>query len=213
LARSPAPRVALCLCLVLLLAPACGTFKRWAYGEGPDRDAWQQPERVIEALGLQHGDRVADLGAGGGYFTWGLAEAVGPSGQVYAIDVDPDMTEYLTQEALRRGASNVQVVLAAPDDPHLPSPGVDLLFSCDTYHHLQDRSAYFSRLRGSLRPGGRVAIVELKGVGWFERWFGHFTPAEEIREEMRAAGYRLVAQHDFLERQHFLVFAPEEQAP
>ncbi len=192
--------------ITLVLAAGCGALKRRGYTPS-DRDEWQKPDEVIAALAIQPGSHVADIGAGGGYFTYRLAEAVGPTGVTYAIDVDTDMTEYLEEETAERGVENVTVILAEYDDPLIPESGVDLIFTSNTYHHIQDRTAYFERARRYLRPGGRVAVVELNGSGWFSSWFDHNTPAETIREELEAAGYQLDAEHDFLEQQHFLVFS------
>lgn len=196
-------------CAVCLLClSACGWLKRLAY-EGGGRDAWQQPARVVEALDLAPGDVVADLGAGGGYFTFRLARAVAPQGRVYAIDIDPDMIDYLDQRIREDGIANVETVRAEPDDPKLPEGGVDLVFTCNTYHHLRDRPAYFARVRAGLRPGGRVAILDLRPGGLFQRIFPHATEADTIESEMRSAGYRVAARPDFLERQSFLVFEPD----
>jgi predicted methyltransferase len=197
-------RALLLLCLLSL--PACGPLKRCAY-EPPGRDEWQQPARVVEALALAPGDRVADLGAGGGYFTFRLADAVGPGGRVYAVDVDSSMTEHIRKRAEKEGRANVEAVLAEPDDAKLPAGGIDLVLTVNTYHHLADRSAYFARLRPALRGRARVAVVEYRPEsGWFGTTSSHATAPEEIEREMTAAGYRLDARHDFLERQSFLVF-------
>jgi ubiquinone/menaquinone biosynthesis C-methylase UbiE len=197
--------VAVLAAFVLTFSTGCTRLKRWAY-EGFGRDGWQQPERVVETLGLEPGDRVADLGAGGGYFTFRLAEAVGAEGRVYAIDVDKGMIDHLREQADSEGRGNVTVVLAEYDDPLLPEGGVDLIFTSNTYHHIQERTTYFARARRSLDAEGRVAIVEYKPSGWFQKIFPHATSAEEIRTEMEAAGYRLEGEYDFLERQHFMVF-------
>jgi predicted methyltransferase len=198
------------LAVGIALATGCGAIKRCAYS-GFDRDDWQQPERVIAALEIRAGDRVADLGAGGGYFTFRLADAVGPEGIVYAVDVDADMVSYLRKQAEEEDRANVVPVLAAFDDPKLPE-AVDLIFTTNTYHHMEDQSAYFARVADDLRPGGRIAIIEPTGAGFFQRIFcGHATPASAIRSEMEAAGYREVERHDFLSRQSFLVFSRAEE--
>jgi predicted methyltransferase len=186
--------------VALLVALGCGPLERFGY-EGFGRDRWQQPERVVAALAIAPGARVADLGAGGGYFTGRLADAAGPTGVVYAIDVDPEMTEHLEEHA----PPNVKVVLAPYDDPALPEP-VDLIFTCNTYHHIRSRTDYFRNARRHLAPGGRVAIVELARRGWLQRIFPHFTAPQTIQAEMEAAGYRQTAEHAFLERQSFLIF-------
>jgi SAM-dependent methyltransferase len=127
------------------------------------------------------------------------------NGKVYAIDVDPDMTDYLRDRATSEARTNVEVVLASESDPKLPADGVDLVSTSNTYHHLSDRTAYFARIAPSLRPGGRVAIVEHAPSGWFGRLFGHATEAATIRSEMATAGYRVAIDHP-LPRQSFLVF-------
>jgi ubiquinone/menaquinone biosynthesis C-methylase UbiE len=200
-------RAGLALGAVLVLALGCGPIRRWGYS-GFGRDSWQQPDRVVESLALEPGAHVADLGVGGGYFTWRLADSVGESGKVYAVDVDSDMTSYIAEESRERGYANVQPILAEVDDPLLPEAGVDLIFTCNTYHHLEAREEYFRRASKYLRPGGRVAVVEPSGEGWLQRWlFPHFVEPEVIRAEMEAAGYQRVEVFDYLSRQSFQVFA------
>ena len=198
--------LAAALVALALTSAGCGAFKRFAYS-GLSRDEWQQPERVVSALALAPGARVADLGAGGGYFTFRLADAVGPGGRVYAVDVDDDMIEYLRDRVTAEGRANVEVVRAEPDDPRLPDRRIDLVFTCDTYHHLTQRSEYFAKLRTDLAPGARVAILDLNDRSWFGRLFGHQTPKQTIVDELTAAGYRLVADHEgVIDRQNFLIF-------
>jgi ubiquinone/menaquinone biosynthesis C-methylase UbiE len=204
--RGRVRRLLISFSLVCLASSAgCSSFKRCMYERG-DRDAWQQPERVVASLEIKPGDRIADLGAGGGYFTFRFADAVGESGVVYAVDVDSGMTEYLEKRAKKEGYANVDVVLAEFDDPTLPDSGVDLMFTSNTYHHIEDRPAYFRNASKYLRPGGRIAIVEYEGDEGFHLFGGHSTASDEIRAEMEQAGYRLAVQHDYLSKQSFLVF-------
>jgi len=158
---------------------------------------------VIALLGIRAGDRVADLGAGGGYFTFRLADAVGAEGRVYAVDVDEDMIRYLRKRAAKRGYANVEVVRAGVDDPGLPEGEIDLLFTCNTYHHLPDRVRYFEAVLDVLEPAGRVAVVEYAGGV-------HATPQQTILDEMRRAGYRLEADHAILAQLSFLIFVPDD---
>jgi arsenite methyltransferase len=207
------PTARLVRAAVLLLAlqvAGCAASKRFAY-EGIDRDEWQRPDAVVALLGIGPGDRVADLGAGGGYFTFRLAEAVGESGRVYAVDVDDDMVDNLAKQARERGAANIAAVRGEFDDPKLPDGEIDLLFVCDTYHHITDRPDYFRRVLIDLAPRGRVAIVEYdERAGGFASAFGHFTTADQIEREMRDAGYEPVAKHDILPRQSFQIFVPDD---
>jgi cyclopropane fatty-acyl-phospholipid synthase-like methyltransferase len=171
--------------------------------EDPARDAWQRPEEVIRALGLASGASVADIGAATGYFPVRFAKAL-PQGRVFGVDIEPSMVEYLAERARREGISNLQAVLASPDDPKIPEP-VDLIIVVDTYHHLADRSAYFRRLATSLKPGGRVAIIDFKPeskMGPMEK----LAPSQ-VLGELAEAGYSLVAQPALLPEQYFLIFA------
>jgi len=212
----PAARAALAavvpLILLALMVPGCASMKRAAYAPD-DRNEWQKPDQVVAALELAPGSRVADLGAGGGYFTFRLADAVGPLGTVYAVDVDRAMLDYIARRAQEEGRANVVTVLAAPDDPELPDGAVDLVFTSNTYHHLPDRVSYFRKLHVDLAPGGRVAVVEYEAVGWFPRLFGHNTDPATIRGELHDAGYGLVRSYEFLPRQSFMIFEPSPPAP
>jgi arsenite methyltransferase len=172
----------------------------------PSRDTWQKPQGVVEKLAIARGARVADLGAGGGYFTWHLAKAVGARGTVYAVDIDKNAIDMIFKEMVARGTPNIRPVRAEPHDPRLPEP-VDLVFSCDTYHRMNDRVAYFRLLASSLRPGGRVAILDFHPRGFFSGLFGHRIGKEEVRREMENAGYLLVEDYDLIDRQHFQIFA------
>ena len=201
------------LLLAIALLSGCTSLKRFSY-EGFSRDAWQQPERVIAALGVRAGDRVADLGAGSGYFTLRLAQAVGPSGRVYAVDVDEAMNEYLRKRVAEAGLANVDVILGRFEDPLLPDGGVDLVLVVDTYHHIEGRTGYFRKLRRDLAPGGRVAVIDFDGrKGWFVRSTGHITPRELLLREMAEAGYQVAEEFDFIDRQAFVIFRPAAGPP
>jgi ubiquinone/menaquinone biosynthesis C-methylase UbiE len=197
-------RIVVALFALALVAGGCGPLKRCAYSGG-DRDQWQKPDQVMAELALEPGDRVADLGAGGGYFTFRLADAVGDAGHAYAVDVDREMLDYLATKAKQEGRTNVTVVEAEFQDPKIPEP-VDLILTVNTYHHLENQTAYFSNARRYLRDHGRVAVIELKKGGFFSHFFSHYTDASTIRSQMEAAGYQLAKQLDFLERQSFLIF-------
>lgn len=197
--------------LILFLLVGCARLKQCAY-EGFTRDQWQQRDRVIESLQIRPGDRVADLGAGGGYFTFSLSKAVDPDGKVYAVDIDEEMNDLIAQRAKQEGVGNVEVILAKPDDPLLPSPGVDLIFTSNTYHHIENRVNYLTNLRKYLRPNGRIAIIEFDRRGWLAGIFTHYTPAEFIKREMEQAGYSLQNEFNFLDRQSFLIFASKQPA-
>jgi ubiquinone/menaquinone biosynthesis C-methylase UbiE len=183
-------------------------LKRAAYS-GFGRDRWQHPTEVISALQIQPGACIAEIGSGGGYFTFRLAAAVGRSGKVYAVDVDPDLVDDVAAGARQRAIDNIEPVLADAADPHLQASSIDLVFTSNAYHHLSDRAGYFRRLRRCLKPDGHVAIIDSNGAGWFHALFGHWTPAGVIESEMRTAGYRLEQAHSIVPEQNFLIFAPQ----
>jgi cyclopropane fatty-acyl-phospholipid synthase-like methyltransferase len=181
--------------------------EKWAHVfDDPERDAWQKPHVVIQALALQPGARVADLGAGTGYFSARLANML-PKGRVYAVDIEPDMVRYLQARARREGLRNVIALKGEADDPRLPEK-VDLILLVDVYHHIGDRTSYFRRLREALRSGGRVAIVDFKLDSPEGPPRAARVAPEAVIAEMKAAGYAVAAEHAFLPYQYFLVFAP-----
>jgi cyclopropane fatty-acyl-phospholipid synthase-like methyltransferase len=180
--------------------------ERWAkVFDDPARDDWQKPAEVIAALALAPDARVADIGAGTGYFAMRLARQV-PQGKVYAVDVEPDMVRHLDDRARTEALDNVVAILAADDDARLPE-AVDLVLVVDTYHHIADRKAYFRRLAPSLRDGGRLAIIDFTPEAPMGPPVEHRISADQVITELGAAGYRLVARHDFLPNQYFLELA------
>jgi arsenite methyltransferase len=206
--RFPLPKrrlAKLALAAALLIA-GCARLKQCAY-EGVNRDDWQQPQKVIAALQIRPGEHVADLGSGGGYFTFKLADAVGADGKVYAVDIDRDLVEFVAKRSKQESRSNVETILAKPDDPLLPKAGVDLVLTSNTYHHIDNRVSYFANLHKYLRPGARVAIIDFDRRAWLEGLLRHYTPSEFIKREMEQAGYVLQREFDFLDRQSFLIFA------
>jgi SAM-dependent methyltransferase len=180
------------------------TAKRF---EDPARDAWQQPERVLDLLDLRPDMKVLDIGGATGYFPVRFARRV-PEGVVYSADIEPALVNYLTVRARREGLTNLVSLACYPDDPCAPEP-VDLVFSCDTFHHIDDRVAYFTRLKTSLRPGGRLAIVDFKKgdfpVGPKD---DHKLAPEVVVAELERAGWQLVTRDEALPYQYLLVFAP-----
>ncbi|MBW3561112.1 MAG: class I SAM-dependent methyltransferase [Actinobacteria bacterium] len=167
---------------------------------GMSRDRWQLPDRVLGVVDVDEGEKIADLGAGAGYFTYRLARAVGREGTVYAVDTDPDMVEHIRDRADRKGYRQIQVVHADGDAPQLPEK-VDVVLTVNAFHHLpDDRVGFFTKLIESISPGGRLAVIEAR-PRWF--LFGHATEPEEIRRVLQRAGYVELETHGFLPRQSF----------
>jgi arsenite methyltransferase len=113
----------------------------------------------------------------------------------------------------QEGVRNVEVILAKRDDPLLPSSGVDLIFTSNAYHHFDNRVSYLKNLRKYLRANGRIAVIDFDRRGWFSGLWRHYTPSEFIKREMEQAGYKLQKEFNFLDRQSFLIFAPNLPAP
>jgi ubiquinone/menaquinone biosynthesis C-methylase UbiE len=169
--------------------------------DDPARDTWQLPGRVIAALNLKRGQIVADIGAGTGYFSVRLAKS-DAAPKVYAADIEPSMVNYLRERAAKEGLNNVIAVQAAADQANLPEP-VDLILIVDTYHHIGDREAYFRRLIKSIRPGGRVVIIDFKPDSPEGPPKEFRFPPETFKSEMGKAGYTLAKQYDFLANHRF----------
>jgi predicted methyltransferase len=174
--------------------------------EGPDRDAWQRPDQVMDKLLIAEGSAVADLGAGGGWFTMRLASRVGPNGIVYAEDIQPQMIEAITRRTARALLKNVKTVLGTASDPRLPQP-IDAALIVDAYHEMEQPVVMLGNVGKALKPGGRIGIVEFKKDGW-----GPGPPMDErmdperIVRDAEAAGLRLVSRETFLRYQYMLVF-------
>ena len=179
--------------------------------DDPARDGWQMPSRVIEALALSPNASVADIGAGTGYFTIRLAKAL-PRGTIYAVDVESAMLAHIRKRAQDEGLKNVITVHASEARPNLPN-SVDLVLVVDTYHHLPNRRGYFRDIHNLLTKGGRVAVIDFRKDSPEGPPPEFRFEADQIIGEMQQAGYRLVAKHEFLPRQHFLVFQVEAGRP
>ena len=174
--------------------------------EDPARDAYQKPHEVLMALGLKDGERIADIGAGAGYFTLRFAQHVG-SGIVYGVDISPDMILHLNQRVRDAGLENVRTILALPDDPLLGDRSVDRIFVCETWHHIADHARYLAVMKKTLRPGGQVVIID------FHKKDMAVGPPMEMRlsrdsvvGEFEQNGFALAKEHTFLPYQYFLVF-------
>ncbi len=175
--------------------------------EGPDRDEWQQPERVMDALAIADGSHVADLGAGGGWFTIRLAKRVGPNGIVYAEDVQTPMVEAIKRRVEREGLLNVKTILGGFVDPRLPAGDVNAALLVDLYPQIGEPIALLANVRAALAPNGRLGIVDFKP--------GQFGPGpddnriapETVIRDAAGAGLRLVSHETFLRYQYLLVFA------
>jgi cyclopropane fatty-acyl-phospholipid synthase-like methyltransferase len=181
--------------------------EQWAaVFDDPKRDAWQKPHEVVQALQLKPDAIVADIGSGTGYFSTRLARML-PKGRVYGVDTEPDMVKYLADRAAREGLKNVSAVRAAPGDARLPEKA-DLVLLVDVFHHISDRETYFRKLRDSLKPGARVAIIDFRMESKDGPPKSARISPDQVKAELRRAGYTLAAEPGFLPNQYFLIFQP-----
>jgi predicted methyltransferase len=177
--------------------------------DAPDRDLWQRPDLIMDSMGIADGSKVADIGAGSGWFTIRLARRVGPQGLVYAEDVQQEMINAISRRVSREGFNNVKPVLGTINDPKLPVQSLDAALMVDSFHEVdaRDRATMLANLAKALKPQGRLGIVDfrLDGTGPGP------DPEERVGPEVvltaaREAGLKLIRQELFLEYQYFLIF-------
>jgi SAM-dependent methyltransferase len=175
--------------------------------ERPERVAEEQPDRALGVIGVGPGQVVADVGAGSGYYTVRLARRVGPGGTVYASDIQPEMLALLGKRLKRERLGNVVSVLATPTDPKLPEAALDLVLMVDVYHELSRPQDTLRQLKRSLKPDGRLVLVEFrKEDPRVPIRPEHKMSVDEAKLELGAEGFRLVKVSDVLPWQHILVF-------
>jgi len=180
--------------------------------DDPARDAYQKPHEVVMALRLKDGERIADIGAGTGYFSLRFANHVGDRGVVYAVDISTEMIAHLNERIRQAGVKNVRTILAKPDDPLLPGR-VDRFFICDTWHHIADHSRYLELMKKALTPGGQVVIVDYKKDAPAGPPPEMRIAREEVVREFEQHGFRVATEHTFLPYQYFVVFTVARTAP
>jgi SAM-dependent methyltransferase len=176
----------------------------------PDREKTEEPEKVLDALAILPGSTVADVGAGTGFFSLRIARRVGPAGHVVATDLEPRMLALLAERAAEQRLDNIETRVVTSDDPRLDAASVDLVLMVDVYHELVHPAAELAAVRRALRPAGRLALVEYRG----EDPRGAIKPEHkmtraQVEAEVEPAGFREVADHEFLRDQRVLVFAVE----
>jgi predicted methyltransferase len=181
--------------------------------EGPDRDVWQRPDQIMDALGIAEGSVVAELGAAGGWFTIRLARRVGPNGRVFAEDIQPQMLEVIKRRLPRENLTNVSLVLGTAETPKLPEE-VDAVVMVDAYHEMDQPVSMLRNAARALKPDGRLGIVEftLAGGGPGPAMEERIDPERVIREA-NAADLVLVARPNFLRYQYLLVFGKKAASP
>jgi SAM-dependent methyltransferase len=179
--------------------------------DDPARHEWQRPGEVMRLLALEHGDVVADIGAGTGYFTQPLSWSVGETGKVYAVDVERKMLDHIkTREDIVQDV--VETVLATRSDPKLPANMLDVIMIVDTWHHIDGRRAYLDKLRTALRPSGRLVIIDyIEGELPVGPPPEHKLGRDQVVRELEGADWTLAAESFVLPYQYFLIFHPPQK--
>jgi len=190
------------------IAPVMG-YEGAGWLERPEREREEQPAKAIAALDIRPGAVVADVGAGSGYYTSRLARQVGESGRVYSTDIQPEMLRLLAQRVARERLTNVELVLATPEDARLPERCCDVVLMVDVYHELAQPQRVLRQLRRALKPDGRLVLIEFrKESPWVPIREEHKMSVREARLELEAEQYRFERVIDVLPWQHILVFRP-----
>jgi len=173
----------------------------------PERELEEQPDKAIDLLRLSKGMTVADIGCGSGYMTWRLAERVGPSGKVYANDIQPKMLDLLRQNMQQRKLTNVEPVLGVIDDPQLPRGVLDLALLVDVYHEFSEPQKMLRHIRESLKPAGRLVLLEYRAEDpTVPIRPEHKMTVAQVKAEVEPEGYRLDRVLEDLPRQHVIIF-------
>lgn len=177
--------------------------------ERDGREVWDRREDIIRHLRLQPGQRIADVGAGTGFFTVLMAGEVGRSGLVYAVDIARNFVDATVRRARGKGLANVVGVVNDSHGVALPQGSVDLVFISDTYHHFEYPQSTLASILAALRPGGEMVVIDFKRIpGVSGAWvMGHVRAGEaQVTAEIEAAGFELVERLDFMQTQYYLRF-------
>ncbi len=175
-------------------------FSQYTTSDWKDRDQWMKVPDLMEMAEVVDGDRVADVGCHEGYLTFHLTKKVGPNGKVYAVDVLQSRLDRLNQRLIEKNVRNVTVVLGDGDDPKLPLGQLDAVFLIDTYHEIEDYERVLSLIKKSLKPGGRLLILEklkdfAKGKDREAQAASHTLSAEFVKGELRQSGFEVVKEN------------------
>ncbi|ACD83976.1 class I SAM-dependent methyltransferase [Candidatus Methylacidiphilum infernorum] len=181
--------------------------------DSASRDKWQKPQAVLHALRLKPGEKIVDIGAGTGYFAVKFARAVGPEGEVLALDREPAMVDYLRKRAQKEGLNNLKVRHVPTNDPKLKKQSADLIFFCNSYHHIHN-PGYLKKLANALKENGRICVIDIKegsprlfpSTAKFKKHLK--LSAQSVVEDFTKAGFYLDKEFFFLPYQYFLEFKP-----
>ncbi len=174
--------------------------------ERDEREREEAPSKAIEALALEPDAVIADIGAGSGYYTFRISPKV-PAGKVFAVDIQPEMLEFLNKRAAELGIDNVRPHLGAVDDLQLDAGSLDAALLVDAYHEFSHPAEMLASLRKALRPGGKIFLLEFRAEDPRVPIKPlHKMSEEQARKELERAGFRFVSNRRQLPWQHFMIF-------
>jgi ubiquinone/menaquinone biosynthesis C-methylase UbiE len=165
-------------------------------------------DEIIKKLRLKKGDKIADIGSGGGYFAFLFAEKVGKNGHVYAIDINSDFLKYIKNQSKIKGIDNISTIITNSEKPKLPEEKIDYIFLRNVYHHITNQEKYFKLLKNGLKDKVNIIIIEHNGTGLFNfnKIFGHYIKPGIIKKDMKKAGFIVDTEYDFIPQQSFIIF-------
>lgn len=181
--------------------------------EGPERDAYQKPAEVVQAMGIEPGMDVVDLGTGTGYFVPHLAPLVGEHGRIHALDIEPKLVAYVKERAARDGLDNVHARLVKGDDPALPDASIDRVLIVNTWHHIPTRNAYSLKLARSLKPSGQIWVVDFTMKTTRGPAKSHRILPEQVAAELSQAGLFTRVDDTLLPDQYIVVGTKAAASP
>lgn len=172
------------------------------------RDTWQQPGKVMEVIGVRQGMVIGEPGAGKGYFTFKLARKVGPTGKIYANEIDEECLDAINEQSRREGFNNIVTIRGKVEDPLFPDGQLDMVFMCYVLHDLSKPVSFLKHLKPDLKPGAVLVILE-RDPGKYPSAAGHFFKKEKLLKVVKRAGYKLVRTETFLSRDNIYIFRVE----
>ncbi|MCJ2512945.1 MAG: class I SAM-dependent methyltransferase [Candidatus Thermoplasmatota archaeon] len=184
------------------------TFKKAKMFNNKASRKKSKANKVIDIIKIMKGNKIADIGSGGGYFTIRFAKLVGDEGHIYAIDTNSEFLKYIKLQADKNDLKNITTIQADDDKPKLPKEKLDYIFLRNVYHHIPNRLKYLQILGEGLGKDGKIIIIEHNGSGYlnFNKLFGHYIKPEIIKNEMKKVGYIIDEEHYFITQQSFTIF-------
>ena len=171
------------------------------------RDNWQQPQRVLDSLGVKEGMVIGEVGAGDGYFTYHLARRVGNNGLVYANDIDDDELNKIRNKVKKDSITNIITILGESTETNFPDSTMEMIIMVYVFHHLDEPVDFFKNLKRTLKTGAPIVILE-RDPDKYSGWSGHFYPKQKVISIIEKTGYRLQKIYTFLSRDNIYVVYP-----